>query len=225
MEDRYVYILNLTRYRFFLLGMALIATLSTTFIIGLCIGIKSNDYRNQSYPTSINESTVNPGSEAIFTETSHSLRGESPSVISRDGQLSSKSFSSADLLLQDTKDGEIYKLTSPSSRIKETPTASPPVPNIKRETTRIASSGHVTKYFIQLVVSSDKKKAERIVKNLLIRKYKGYLRSSKRKTKIYYSVRVGLYEDKKKAVRDLKILKEKGGFKDAFIKINIPRKA
>ena len=50
------------------------------------------------------------------------------------------------------------------------------------------------------------------------------MRSKTASGKMYYAVRVGLYVDKKKAVKDLKLLKEKGGFKDAFIKVNIPRR-
>ena len=235
MEDRYVYILNLTRYRIFLLGIGFVVLFIFVFVLGLGLGIQSDKFAKA--PVSVGgeiKSLIDNGE--IHTETFNTLDGESPHLISREGQLQPTTVSSADLLAQDNdasilKKNDLqqnkvskkknYRIDNLSSKVLKS--SSPQKPH--REKTRIAPTGYKPKYFIQLLVSSDKSRAGRIVQKLLKDKFKGYIRSNKVNGKNYYAVRVGLYTDKKEANQDLKTLKAKGVFKDAYIKVNIPNRS
>ncbi|MBL8993806.1 MAG: SPOR domain-containing protein, partial [Spirochaetia bacterium] len=76
----------------------------------------------------------------------------------------------------------------------------------------------VEKYYLQLLVTSDKDKAEKNVDGLVKKNYKAYLRNRTDSAgKNLFLVRVGPYDDKSKALHDLGSLREKGGYKDSFI--------
>ena len=100
MEDRYVYILNLTRYRIFLFSVALVILFSSVFGLGLFMGVYSSSYKLAN----LTENEIRElATQDIYTETYDTLAGESPAAIARDNQSQSRIISSADLLAQDIK--------------------------------------------------------------------------------------------------------------------------
>ena len=103
MEDRYVYILNLTRYRIFLLGLVCVTLLTGMFVLGVSIGVTSNDYKK------VAKAEDSHSSAEVHTETFNSLAGDSPYPISREGQIESHFVSSADLLAEDVSQGTTAK--------------------------------------------------------------------------------------------------------------------
>ena len=73
------------------------------------------------------------------------------------------------------------------------------------------------KYYIQVFATGNKKKANVIYKNLKIRKYPVSVKIIKKSNKSIFIIRVGLYEEKQRAKRHLKMIRTK--FPKAILRV------
>ena len=212
MEKNYQYLINLNKFRIALLTTAFFSLLSIFFFLGFIIGSFSTSEKNIN-----SESNYLTREQQKFYQINQENNFTSPKEINREAILEGQQIVSSTALLE--IDGVNDKGSSKNNSQKTIQKRIIKVP----ATTRIASKNYIPKYYIQVLVSGDIKKVEYFKKELLNRKYKAYMRSFKNKNnQTVYSLRVGLYQDKKKIEKDLEILRSKGGFTNAFIKLNKP---
>ena len=214
MEQNYQYLINLNKFRIASLTTAFFSLLSIFFFLGFIIGSFSTSEKN------INDKSNHLTKEQQkFYQINQANKLAAPEKINREAILEGQKIVSSTTLLEidgvdNSKSSERNNLSQKTiqKRTIEVPA-----------TTRIADKNYIPKYYIQVLASGNSKKVEYFKKELLNRKYKAYTRSFKNKNnQTVYALRVGLYQDKKKIEKDLRLLREKGGFTNAFIKLNKP---
>lgn len=95
--------------------------------------------------------------------------------------------------------------TKIKSKPRKTRYANKPVPGVKY-------------YYIQVIATENVNNAKRIYDQLKIRKYPVKVKKSNKGEKFLYAIRVGLYKNKKLALRHLRLIRKGGGYTKAFIK-------
>jgi cell division septation protein DedD len=234
MEDnKYLYMLNLTRARLFLMGLVIFGLFSLFFFIGLAVGIKSGTTENKTTKTDLTQNqdvAVDvPLSEGLRTNEVSDAKlpfkaspghlpplNSTPSagLLANDKLSSARTKASASqeelAALPDFSARKATKPSSKSSTEKNTPEKSP--------TEKTTGSGD--HYYLQLLATSEKSKAETTSAALLKKNYHAYLKTKQDANgKTIYMVRIGSYEDRQKALRDLNLLREKNGYKDSYMVI------
>ena len=223
MEEKYIYMVNLNKKRVVLLSLSFLALFSISFFIGMAIGVQTADM-GESSAAGKNEISF----EKDLTSTVGRIEADSPGFINREVSLQKDPVIASSHLLEGDKNklsGSVgisgipaYKknLSKKDFSIPEPPkrrTIKQPIPAQPKKKTKRGK-----KYYIQLLLSREKKRAEYVLTELLKRKYKGYMLEVSHKGKTHYVVRVGLYSDPAKLKKDLNILRLKGGYTDAYVK-------
>lgn len=223
-DKNYLYVVSLNKFRFIMLGCITVSLFALFFFIGLIAGISSADQKNQGGNKAAAFSKQTSPVPAEFTvpdtENTDEKTTSSGMALNKPSQLSvQNSVSSHELLRQDAAiSGSVPSSTPVRSESVRPSTHTSSVREIRIAETE---SDKDTMYYLQVFVTGDKRRADLVKNDLLSRKYKGYSRVVKSSDgKIMYAVRVGLYSDRGKALHDLRILREKGGFKDAFLTVN-----
>lgn len=214
-EEKYLYIISLNKFRLFLVSAIFLLLFSLCFVLGITLGIRTangkgviaaaeNQQLNaQELPSDISQ-LVAAGDLSIGNEPSEIIDFENnsePSATSTGkGAPKQERISSTALLNKESSAGSAQPTPQPAPKAAVRP----------------SSVENGEKYYIQVIATRDKLKANEVVKDLLARKYKGYLRSRPDGEATLWMVRVGLYDNKEKLFRDLAILQEKGKFYDAF---------
>jgi cell division septation protein DedD len=220
MEDNpSLYLLSLTRGRLVAVGVVVFCLFALFFFFGLAVGIKSADGVNPA-SASVGSNALPEGvSELSFADASQSestgrkegaperplpftksTSGSRPTAFPK----GSDSHSSKTLLALDNLEQPVRK---PAFQRSADPSA-----NLSRS----SSGDH---FYLQLVSTSDKAKAEKLVSSLNQKNFKSYWRQKNEAgSKPLYMVRVGPYESRSKATNDLAAFRDRG-YKDSYMVI------
>ncbi len=95
--------------------------------------------------------------------------------------------------------------TKIQSQPRKTQYVNKPVPGVKY-------------YYIQVIATENVNNAKRIYDQLKVRKYPVKVKKSNKDGKFLYAIRVGLYKNKKLALRHLRLIRKGGGYTKAFMK-------
>lgn len=208
-KDHYLYIISLNRLRLLILSISLIVLFSLFFVLGITIGIHSQNENRFDQTAQVNPDSMNAidSMETIEKEIQSATeqtveiplknRKSSPAYRNNQPEASSLSLLKQDQNAQNVSEEHRYK--------------------IRKETKAHSHRKTTSKYYIQILATYNQKKAIELRKELLVRKYKGYINKKRSNGKTLWLVRVGLYENFDFAKRHLNILRDKGGFHTAFI--------
>lgn len=230
-ENNYLYMLSLTRFRVFMICLVFFGLFSLFFFIGLAVGIKSGEGKGPA----VKEISKghNPDDSAMVSLTGTGLSNldaseypgavgdtKPPFKVAQTRPPEVDPINPGKLLAQDrAMSGKSKVAKSPTST--KNPTTTSKTASKTESLFPEATPGELAqneKYYLQLLVTSDKDKAEKNVDGLVKKNYKAYLRNRTDSAgKNLFLVRVGPYDDKSKALHDLASLREKGGYKDSFI--------
>ena len=239
-EKKQLYLVNLTKYRISLIVLLCFSLLSFSFLGGLFLGVQSSKFGGESIdPQVIN--SLEPWKDedsrtVMLTETRDSLGQGAIGPLHRKKNLdnrlsgtptspplSSEQISSSDLLKQDRVKRNVLNL-NPQRPSRKIPRQWAPPKKKTGKSQAISKSNH-PKYYIQVLASNSKKKADYLTQNLQKRKYKSYLHLIKRvDNSPIYLVRIGLYKNKSRAQRDLLALRGQRQFKDAYMGMIMPQR-
>lgn len=220
MEDNpSLYLLSLTRGRLVAVGVVVFCLFALFFFFGLAVGIKSADgvkpasasAASNALPEGVSELSLSDPGQGESTQGKEGVP-ERPLPFTRAGQgakaspipKGSDSLSSSTLLALDNSG---YSARKPAMQRSADPGAS------------LSKSTAGDHFYLQLVSTSDKAKAEKMVSSLNQKNFKSYWRQKNEAgSKPLYMVRVGPYESKSKATNDLAAFREKG-YKDSYMVI------
>lgn len=220
-ENQSLYLLSLTRGRLVAVSLVVIGLFALFFFLGLAVGVKNGPSTavkpTLGGPTEATVDLANPGAETA--DGAPGIASEKPLPFTRhsnhqpfSGEMRPSPVSSSALLALDRADG-------PSPAVH--PSKKQPITSAKKADSLKGNPGD--QYYLQLVSTSEKAKADRLV-TTLSKNYKPYVRTKTETSgRTLYMVRVGPYDSRTKATGDLGALREKG-YPDSYMVILKPGK-
>lgn len=202
-EQDQLYLLSLTRSRVMVLSLMILVSFTLIFFAGLAIGVNVSSQVNEN---EISQGEQGDGAFVSYENIYKTDAVEKPTEVKGNSEVDFTQVqmpSSSAMLSSDVRVNE--------PRL------------VKTEARSESATPGENKYFIQLFVTSDVKKAEYHRAELLKRKYKGYIKVLPKEGKKLYAVRVGYYEERQLAEKHLAVLIKHGGFKGAYL-VAVPLK-
>jgi len=217
-ENPSLYLLSLTRGRLVAVGVSVFCLFALFFFLGLAVGIKSGDGAKPGFAAAASNALPDGAAEMSLAEASEpDLQGRkdgaperplpftrSQSATKTPAAKGADSTSSRVLLALDNPE--------PAARKPQLPRAADPASTVSKT----SPGDH---FYLQLISTSDKAKAEKMVASLNQKNFKSYWRQKNEVgSKTLYMVRVGPYENRSKAMNDLAAFRDKG-YRDSYMVI------
>ena len=206
--------ISLNPLRLFIIGIVSFTSLFAFFSVGFLTGAYSkkmktpNDLKSSThFISNTNSKQTNLGFNPSFNESKNN-----PTTFSYTKE---KSKLEDEVNISST---EILEIESKKNKKK------PFIKKKEKLKKKIIPEDHKKKYYIQVTLTFEKKKAYRILNYLKKKKYKADIKTTYLNGSPNYKVRIGLYYNKKKAMEDLLIIKKNKYLKKAFLRVYVAKK-
>ncbi len=218
-EKKLSFIVNLTKRQLSLLGTIVVFSITLIFFSGYFIG------RSQNNESVTKNRLENPKTENLALEVKNN-----ESEIVFDDNVSSTLLLNNDL--KNNSANETRASRAANSRSSTRTSAPPQQLNSKKPSESQASTRTITsrekqerqtkaakdKYYLQVIVTSNRDKAEYIKNQFREKKYPVYVIEQKGNDRNLYSIRLGNFTSKKTALRHLQFIRSNSPYKEVFIK-------
>ncbi len=204
-KKRFSYIINLTKRQLTLAVFILVLNLGLIFFLGYVIGVISSNegtsIENDITSNSRDENPLNNESEIIFDD----------NLTSSDLLRLDNGSPSRKTTLREAQQNQVKRENTSTKQVKR---KSPARPTSNKANSNVSGG----KFYLQVIATSSKEKANRIKRQFAKRKYPVFITTEKRNNAELYLVRVGFFKSKENALKHLKIIRTKSPYKETFIK-------